>query len=109
MCTVIAKESATRVVVLTGLPCCLSVAEVSASVPKVTEANGWFELFEGEIVADVPKWAAWLESAAKMKAVAKRRPECSGKRVFFFDVSARWTPTNRKRRRSHRPAPQKKA
>jgi hypothetical protein len=95
MCTVIAKESATRVVVLSGLPCCLSVAEVTPSIPKVAEINGWFELFTGEITPDVPNWAAWLESDAKMKIMAERGLVCRGKRVFFFDVSTRWKPSSR--------------
>jgi hypothetical protein len=101
MCTVIAKETKTRVVVLSGLPCCLSVADVAASIPKVTEANGWFELFDGEISVDVPGWAAWLESDAKMKAMSGRRPICRGKRVFFFDVSGQWIPPRRRCKRSH--------
>jgi hypothetical protein len=37
MCTVIAKESASRMTVLTGIPCCLSVEHVAKSVPKVTQ------------------------------------------------------------------------
>ena len=97
MCTVIAKETKARVVVLSGLPCCLSVADVGASIPKVTEANGWFELFDGEIAVDVPGWAAWLESDAKVKAI--------GKRVFFFDVSGQWIPPRRRRKHSHHTPP----
>lgn len=103
MCTVIAKESKSRVVVLSGLPCCLSVAEVASSIPKVNEANGWVELYEGEISVDVPDWASWLNSDAKVKALADRRPKCRGKRVFFFDVSGQWMPPRRRSRHVHKP------
>lgn len=103
MCTVIAKETKSRVVVLSGVPCCLTVADITSSIPKVNEANGWFELYEGEIAVDVPDWASWLMNDAKMKALADRRPKCRGKRVFFFDVSGQWSPSRRGSKHLHKP------
>lgn len=90
MCTLIAKESATRLVVLEGLPCCLSVEDVTPAIPKVRRENGWFELFVGAIGRAVPAWAAWLEGESKEKAIHDQVPRCRGKAVRFFDVSKRW-------------------
>ncbi len=90
MCTVIAKESARRVAILTGLPCCLAVEEVAAAIPKVSRENGWFELFDGEIETQTPGWASWLEGESKMKALKGLPTTCRGKKVWFFDVGERY-------------------
>ena len=87
MCTLIAKEGANRVTVLTGLPCCLSVEQVTPSIPKVTRENGWSEMYVGEVCVEVPKWAHWLAEASQQKAVESIPDTCRGKRVFFQDVS----------------------
>lgn len=92
MCTVIAKESATRVCVVTGIPCCVSVEEVQAYIPKVCRENGWFELFVGDLETEVPHWASCLEGEGKRKALAGRPAKCRGKRVWFYDVSDRYPP-----------------
>jgi hypothetical protein len=90
MCTVIAKESASRVTVLTGIPCCLSVEHVAESVAKVTRENGWFELNELEFGVEVPNWASWLEGETKTKAIEDLPMKCRGKRVRFVDVGNRY-------------------
>lgn len=90
MCTVIAKESASRLVVLTGIPCCLSVEDVTCAVPKVTRANGWFELFIGELQEEIPSWAKWLEHDAKRKALKDKPQAHRGKRIWFYDISERY-------------------
>jgi hypothetical protein len=92
MCTVIAKETPTRVVVLTGIPCCLCVDDVTPSIPKVTAANGWFQLYAESIDVEVPRWASWLVGGALTKALAGRHPRCRGKKVYFYDVSDRYVP-----------------
>ena len=90
MCTVIAKEGLDRVAVLSGLPCCLSVEEVTPSIPKVTRENGWFEMFVGEVCVEIPPWVGWLEGEAKRKAMQSLPETCFGKRVFFQDVSEKY-------------------
>jgi hypothetical protein len=89
MCTVIAKETASRVTVLTGIPCCLQVENVTPAIPNVTRENGWFELFEGEIRTDVPHWASWLADEAKLKVLKDRPVKCRGKWVRFVDAGDR--------------------
>jgi hypothetical protein len=101
MCTVIAKESASRVVVLTGIPCCVSVEDVSSAVPKVARANGWFELFVGEL-EEVPQWARWLDCNAKQKALENAPVTLQGKRVWFYDIRERYDAVFRNERRSPR-------
>ncbi|MES2569846.1 MAG: hypothetical protein V4710_07290 [Verrucomicrobiota bacterium] len=90
MCTVIVKESASRVIVLTGIPCCVSVEDVSRAVPKVTRVNGWFELFVGELGEKMPKWTDWLEQDAKRKALKNAPVTYNGKKVWFYNIRERY-------------------
>jgi len=90
MCTVIAKESQSRVIVLTGIPCCTDVDVVGKQIPKVTRENGWFELYVGEVCREVPEWAYWLGADAQAKVMSHIPETCRGKRVWFYDVSDRW-------------------
>lgn len=43
MCTCIAKRTSTKLVMLTGLPCCLSVEEVQEHYPSISRDRGWQE------------------------------------------------------------------
>lgn len=62
MCTVIAKERSSRVSVLVGIPCCVSVEDVGLWIPKVTRENGWAELlWERSAHAQKPGFLGWKE------------------------------------------------
>ena len=89
MCTVLAKESQSRVIVLTGVRCCLSVEQVEPYIPKVSRENGWFELYNGEICIDIPTWATWLPGNDRDKATQNIPDTYNGKRVWYFNVSDR--------------------
>ena len=92
MCTVIAKERSSRVSVLVGIPCCLSVEDVKPWLPKVTRENGWTELFVEEIRVGSRTWLSWLEGDAWEKAAStvKVQSKCRGKPVDYYDVSDRY-------------------
>ena len=89
MCTVIAKESQTRVIVLKGLQCCLSVEEIEEYIPKVSRANGWFELYVGHLCAKTPKWATWLPAQALDRVMETIPHTHNGKPIWYYDVSDR--------------------
>ena len=90
MCTAIAKETSSRLVVLSGIPCCLSVEEVAAAIPKVTRENGWSEIFVGDLLPGIPQWASWLPSGEQHKVLAEQPPRVRGKRIFWYDVSEQY-------------------
>ncbi len=89
MCTVLAKESQTRVIVLTGVRCCLTVEHVEPYIPKVSRENGWFEVYVGDIGQDLPAWTGWLSAQARHEVVSKIPDTYHGKRVYYFDVHDR--------------------
>jgi hypothetical protein len=67
----------------------VSVDDVSCVVPKLTRANGWFELFVGDL-EEVPAWAQWLDQDARRKALKDAPVICQGKRVWFYDIRDRY-------------------
>lgn len=48
MCSIIAKVTPTRVVILDG-PCCMRVEDIERLCPKISRANGWGEYYLTEV------------------------------------------------------------